>query len=91
MKCQTFKSMFLLRIYSRNVAVDDLDHDQRPVVSHDVEGLSLHIGVLVSLPAQVILRHDRKGRLSGLLGDRLNGLGPIDGLLRAHGRRQTGG
>lgn len=71
---------------SRNVAVDDLDHDQCPVVGHDVEGLSLNIGILVRFPAQVIPGHEGIGGLDRLLGDRLDGLGAIDGLLRANGR-----
>lgn len=77
------------RICSRNVAVDDLDHEQVPVVGHDVEGLGLHIGVLVSLPALLVLGQDGVRSLGGLLGDRLDGLGAIDGLLRADGRRET--
>lgn len=74
---------------SRNVAVDDLDHEQVSVVGHDVEGLSLDIGVLVRLPAQVVLGQDSVRSLAGLLSNRLDGLGAIDGLLRADGRRET--
>lgn len=74
---------------SRNVAVDDLDHNQIATVSHDVEGSSLNIGVLVSLPFQGVLGQDSVGSLAGLLGDGLNGFGAIDGLLRAHGRGQA--
>lgn len=77
------------RVCSRNVAVDDLDHEQVSVISHDVESLSLDIGVLVGLPAQLILGQDGVGSLAGLLSDGLDGLGAIDGLLRADGRRET--
>jgi len=74
---------------SRNVAVDDLDHDQIAAVGHDVVGSSLHICVLVGLPSQIILGQDGVGSLGGLLGDGLDGLGAIDGFLRAHGRGQA--
>lgn len=76
-------------IYLRNIAVDDLNHNQRPVVSHDVEGLGFDVGVLVGLPAQMILAQDGEGSLLSLFRDRLDGIGAIDGLLRAHGRRKS--
>lgn len=75
--------------HSRNVAVDDLNHDQCPVVGHDVEGLSLDVGVLVRLPLQVLFGQDGIGGFRSLSGNRLNGLGAIDGLFRANGRGET--
>jgi hypothetical protein len=74
---------------SRNVVVDDLDHDQITAVGHDVKGGSLHIGVLVGLPSQILLGQDGVGGLAGLLGDGLDGFGAIDGFLRADGRGQA--
>lgn len=75
---------------SRNVAVDDLNHDQIAAVGHDVEGSSLDICVLVGLPFQLVLGENGVGSLlAGLLGDGLDGFGAIDGFLRAHGRGQA--
>lgn len=74
---------------SRNVAVNDLDEDQIAAVGYDVEGSSLHIGILVGLPSQILLGQNGVGSLGGLLGDGLDGLGAIDGFLRAHGRGQA--
>jgi hypothetical protein len=71
------------QFHSRNVAVDDLHHDQIATVGHDIKGLSLNIGILISAPPQVVLGQLGIGGLLGLLGDRLNGLGAIDGLLSA--------
>lgn len=82
-------SVEMYPINLRNVAVDQLNHDQCSVVSHDVEGLGLDVGVLVGLPAQIILGQDSVGGLLSLLGDRLDGIRAIDGLLRTHGRRKT--
>lgn len=76
-------------LYSRNVAVDHLNENQGPVVCHDVESLCLHIRVLVCLPSQVVLGQDGVGSLSGLLSDRLDGLGAVDRLLRAHRRGEA--
>lgn len=73
-------------VYSRNVAVDDLNEDQVTIVRHDVKGLGLDIGKLLSLPFQVLLGHNRVRSLGGLLGNRLDRLRAIDGLLRAHRR-----
>lgn len=76
-------------IYSRNIAVDDLNHDQSAVVGHDVKGLCLHIGVLVRLPSQHVLVEDSVGGLCSLLGDRSDRLGAVDRFLRAHRSRET--
>lgn len=46
--------------------------------------------MLLGLPFEVFLLQLRIGGCLGLLGDRLNGLGAIDGLLRARNIRQTG-
>lgn len=90
-----YKAMGLLTVVEmhpinlRNVAVDQLDHNQCTVVGHDVEGLGFDIGVLVGLPAQIILGEDSVRGLLSLLGDRLDGIRAIDGFLRTHGRRKT--
>jgi hypothetical protein len=52
--------------------------------------LSLNRRVLESFPLEVFLLKLRIGGGLGLLGDRLDGLGAIDGLLRARNIRQTG-
>lgn len=80
----------IVDLYSRNVAVDHLDEDQGPVISHDVESLSLHIGVLVGLPFQVLLGEDSVRGFGSLLSDRLNGFRAVDRFLRAHRRGETG-
>jgi hypothetical protein len=43
------------KVDSRDVAVDDLDHHQRAIISHNIVRLSLYIGVLVGTPPQVVL------------------------------------
>lgn len=76
---------------SRNVAVDQLDHNQGPIVGHDVKGLSLDIGILIRLPFQVLFRQLGVRSVRSLPGDRLDRLRAIDRLLRANGRRETVG
>lgn len=75
---------------SRDVAVDDLDHHQRAIISHNIVCLSLYIGVLVGTPPQVVLGElGVRGILSLLLGDRLDGFRAIYRFLRARNGGQT--
>lgn len=60
-----------------NVAVDDLDHDQSTVVGRDIKCLSLHVGVLVGLPPQVLLGHFSETNSLCLLRNRLDGIWAI--------------
>lgn len=60
-----------------------MDHGQHTVVGHDVEGLRLDIGVLVGAPFEVVLGQFPIRGLLGLLRDRLDGIGAIDGLTGA--------
>lgn len=71
------------QFHSRDVGVDDLHHHHSAIVGHHVEGLSLNIGILIGTPPQVVLGQLGIRGLLSLLGDRLNGLGAIDGLLSA--------
>lgn len=72
-----------------DVAVNNLNENQGPVVGHDVEGLGFDIGVRVCAPAQNLLVHIREGSCLGLLRNRLNSLRAIDRLLSAHHGGET--
>ena len=50
-------------------------------VRHKVEDLRLHAGLVYDVPFQVLSGQLRVRRLLGLLSDRLDGGGPVDGLL----------
>ena len=76
---------------SRDVAVNDLGHDQSAVVGHDGKGLGLDIGVLVGAPAQVVLVQLGIGSAFGLTGNGANGAGAVFGLLSANGVCETRG
>lgn len=68
---------------SRDVAIDNLDHCKSALVGHDIEGLSLDAGILVCPPFQIVLGQFGVGGGLGLFGDGLDGVGAIDGFLRA--------
>ena len=72
-----------------DVAVDDLNHDQSAVVGHDIEGLSLDIGILIGTPPQILPGQFGITSSLGLLSDRLDGLGAIDRFLSASYTGQT--
>lgn len=72
-----------------NVTVDHLNENHSSVVSHDVEGLGLDIGVRVCAPAQNLLVHVGERGGLGLLRHRLDSLWAIDRLLGAHDGRET--
>lgn len=67
----------------RNVAVDDLAHGNVAIIGKEVEALRLDIGRVHLLPLEVLTGELGVGRLGRLLGDGLDGRGPIDGLLGA--------
>lgn len=72
-----------------DVAVNNLNENQGPVVGHDVEGLGFDIGVRECAPAQNLLVHIREGSCLGLLRNRLKSLRAIDRLLGAHHGGET--
>lgn len=83
-------SMLALRVqhkrgtaHIRNIAIDDLEKSDVAVLAKDVDGLGLDRRRVHGLPLQVLTLDLGEGRLLGLDGDRLDGLGAIDGLLGA--------
>ena len=72
-----------------NVAVNNLYHHERAIVSHDVECLGLDIGILVGAPPQVVFGQDSVGRLLRLLRNGSDGFGAIDGFLRSSNACET--
>lgn len=73
----------------RNVVVDDLQKRQIAIVTHSVKGLRLDRGVLRSLPFHILLLQLCVRSGLGLLGNGLDGLRAVDGLLGTGNSCQT--
>ena len=67
----------------RHVTKDDLAKGKNTGVCHEVEALRLDRGRVQRLPFQIIPSQLCVGCRLGLFGDRLDGRGPVDGLLSA--------
>jgi hypothetical protein len=73
----------------RYVAVDKLQEANTSLVSENVEGLRLDIGVIQSGPLQVLLGQLGVCRFASVLSNRLDGIRAILGLLGASNSGQT--
>lgn len=68
---------------SHDVAVNDLGHDESAIIGHNIKCLRLDIGIVIGPPTEVLLGQFGIGGRLGLLGNRPNGFGAIDGFLSA--------
>lgn len=69
------------RARTKDVVVDDLEETNVAGVREEVEGLCLDVGVVESLPFQVLLGQLGKRRVACILSDRLDGFRAVNGLL----------
>lgn len=76
------------RTRTEDVVVDDLEYAHVAGVCVEVEGLCLDIGVVESLPFQVVLGQLGEGRVTCILANRLDGFRAVDGLLGSGNRGQ---
>lgn len=75
---------------ARHVTIDDLGKCELALIRHEVEALRLDARRVQRDPFEVVPGELGKGHFFGLVGDRSNGRGPVDGLLGAGDVGQPG-
>lgn len=86
-------TMMVLRrmVTIRNVAVDNLGKGYIAIIAKEIEALGFNRCRIHGLPLQVITLELSKGRSDGLMSNRSDGTGAVDGLLSASDICQPGG
>lgn len=68
------------RTEAGDVVINDLQESNVTRVRVEVEGLCLNVGIVQGLPFEVLLGQLGESRLAGVLSNRLDCLGTVDGL-----------